>query len=94
MYNADICLRTVKAPVKCTAIKNNEKWVQSLEETKGAMIWKELEIGTSEKKGDTRTIQYPVTSRWAKELDNPSGDQVHIYTHQCSAQVAVDEKSI
>jgi hypothetical protein len=37
-----------------------------------------LWIGTSEGK-DTRTIQYPVTSRWAKELDKTSGVNKVLY---------------
>jgi hypothetical protein len=44
-----------------------------------------LWIGTS-KGMDTRTIQYPVTSRRAKELDKTSGDNIlYLYASmQCT----------
>jgi hypothetical protein len=50
-----------------------------------------LWIGISEGK-DTRTIQYPVTSRWAKELDKTSGVNEVLYLHTLMqwTQVAVD----
>jgi hypothetical protein len=47
---------------------------------------KKLWIGTSEGKV-TRTIQYPVTSQWAKELDKTSGVKrlvIYICKLQCS----------
>jgi hypothetical protein len=50
-----------------------------------------LWIGISEGK-DTRTIQYPVTSRWAKELDKTSGVNEVLYLDALMqwTQVAVD----
>jgi hypothetical protein len=44
-----------------------------------------LWIGTSEGKV-SRTIQYPVTSRWAKELDKTSGVNEVLYLHNASMQ--------
>jgi hypothetical protein len=44
-----------------------------------------LWIGTSEGKV-SRTIQYPVTSRWAKELDKTSGVNEVLYLHDASMQ--------
>ena len=50
-----------------------------------------LWIGTSEGK-DTRTIQYPVNSRWVNELDKTSGVNKVLYLHASMqwTQVAVD----
>ena len=50
-----------------------------------------LWIGTSEGK-DIRTIQYPVTSRWAKELVKTLGVDRVLY-FDASMQVVVDGKS-
>jgi len=54
-----------------------------------------LWIGTSEGK-DTRTIQYPVISRWAKELDKTTSGVnkvLYLRTSMQWTQVAVDGKS-
>ena len=41
-------------------------------------------IDTNEGK-DTRTIQYPVTSQWAKELDKTSGVNKVLYLDESNA---------
>jgi hypothetical protein len=76
--------RTVKAPVKSAAINTMKMGAKSKINKRGydsEMLW----VGTSEGKV-TRTIQYPVTSRWAKELDKISGVSKVLYYLHASMQ--------
>ena len=84
----------VKVPVKCTAIKTMKMDARSRRNERGYDLEK-LWIGTSEGK-DTRTIQYPVISRWAKELDKTTSGVnkvLYLRTSMQWTQVAVDGKS-